>query len=690
MPWLVALSILLLGLIVLYILTLWQARRAEAVYPPVGPFVIVEGSRLHYLRQGTGRPVILLHGSDGFLQDYSEQVVQALADEYEVLAFDRPGHGYSDPPVRERPTPRVQARLLHGALQQLDICKPVLVGHSWSGTLLLVYALEYPDDVSGLVLLAPWVYAPDTRFSPLLRIPQIPWLGSLLVSTLLVLIRRPLIWRNLKQAFWPDPVPLSYARLAQTLWMRWPWQAKLVAQEITSAWTMLPTLHPRYREIVTPVRIVAGSEDHAVIPAQHALRLQRDLPHSELALLPHTGHELPQLRPEAILEAVRHCWMEAAAGQTQEQSSHGLAESPSEDEAFSVDYRRARELVFRYGWNATAYQILNPGMNYWFAEGVEAVVGYVRRQKVRVAVSAPICQANLTAEIAAAFEQEAACAGERVCWFGAAARLQSVLRASPAHSFLTIGAQPVWNPSHWPDILAKNASLRAQLNRARNKGVQVSEWSPERAHNHPDLQRCLEEWIASRPLPPLRFLTEPVALDHLADRRIFVAEVGAAPLGFLIATPIPDRNGWLIEQIIRGRQAPNGTAEQMVDAAMRTLGAEGFEYITLGLAPLADNIGAEPQQYSPWLRFLLAWIRAHGRRFYNFQGLYAFKAKFKPDAWEPLFAIANEPDFSLRTLYAIADAFSAGPPLGMVARALYAAFRQELAWLGDWLRARQA
>ena len=56
-----------------------------------------------------------------------------------------------------------------------------------------------------------------------------------------------------------------------------------------------------------------------------------------------------------------------------------------------------------------------------------------------------------------------------------------------------LGAQPVWDPRNWPAAVAKRGSLRAQFNRARNKGVIVTEWSSEKAENHPALRRVLSQ-----------------------------------------------------------------------------------------------------------------------------------------------------------------------------------------------------
>jgi phosphatidylglycerol lysyltransferase len=87
-----------------------------------------------------------------------------------------------------------------------------------------------------------------------------------------------------------------------------------------------------------------------------------------------------------------------------------------------------------------------------------------------------------------------------------------------------------------------------------------------------------------------------------------------------------------------------------------------------------------------WLRWTLTWVRAHGRRFYDFQGLDRFKAKFEPDAWEEIVALADAPRFPPRALWAIAGAFSAGSPVALVARAVGRAVSQETRWLGRALR----
>lgn len=184
----------------------------------------------------------------------------------------------------------------------------------------------------------------------------------------------------------------------------------------------------------------------------------------------------------------------------------------------------------------------------------------------------------------------------------------------------------------------------------------------------------------------MHFLVEPQTLERLFDRRIFVAERQQKVIGFLVASPVPQRNGWLIEQTIRGTGAVNGMVELLIDTAVRTMAAGASQYVTLGLSPLSEREAQGRDENPFWLRTVLHWMRLHGHRFYNFEGLDYFKAKFQPDRWEPVFAIANEPSFSPVFLYAIAAAFTAGKPLQAIYQALLRAIILELDWIQKKMR----
>ena len=149
-------------------------------------------------------------------------------------------------------------------------------------------------------------------------------------------------------------------------------------------------------------------------------------------------------------------------------------------------------------------------------------------------------------------------------------------------------------------------------------------------------------------------------------------------VAFTVLSPVPARNGWLVEQIVRGRAAPNGTAELLLDYAVKAVATSGASYVTLGLSPLSQRADAAVTGQPMWLRFTLRWVRLHGARFYNFGGLDAFKAKFNPERWEPIYAISEGRTFPPRALYAIAGAFSGGNPIKLVIVALVGAIKNEI------------
>ena len=363
--------------------------------------------------------------------------------------------------------------------------------------------------------------------------------------------------------------------------------------------------------------------------------------------------------------------------------------SPRSPKQKETEVARARELVLEHGWNSTSFQIINPGIQRWFSRAGDAVVGYVTSKGVRVVVGAPVCEKDLLADVAGRFEASARRAGKKVCYFAAETRLESILGSNSSYTKFLLGAQPAWHPAFWADNIAQHRSLRAQLNRARNKGVTVSEWLVERARRNADLADCLHVWLDSKGLPPLHFMVEPDTLARLENRRVFVAELDGRVVGFVVLSPVAKRNGWLFEQFPHRPGAPNGTVELMIDTAMRTLADDGCDYATLGLSPLSRRANVDTGDQPFWLRFVLAWVRKHGQRFYNFDGLDAFKAKLRPERWEPVFAVANEPRVSFRTLAAIAGAFSGNATMKLVLGGLLKATSTELRWLRKRLFASQ-
>ena len=129
-----------------------EAADAKA-YPPPGQMVDVGGYRLHINCTGSGSPTVVIESGWGDLSASWGWVQPEVAKTTRICTYDRAGMGWSEASPQPR-TAREFAKELHTLLVKANEPGPyVLVGHSMGGFTVLVYAHDYPDEVSGLVLI---------------------------------------------------------------------------------------------------------------------------------------------------------------------------------------------------------------------------------------------------------------------------------------------------------------------------------------------------------------------------------------------------------------------------------------------------------------------------------------------------------------------------------------------------------
>lgn len=310
---------------------------------------------------------------------------------------------------------------------------------------------------------------------------------------------------------------------------------------------------------------------------------------------------------------------------------------------------RVLALLKRYGHNTTCFQILEPGLDYWF-DGDDACIGYCDTGGAWVVAGAPVAPVEREIEVFERFLAAAHARGRRVRFFCVEKDLSDELGLAHLH----IGDQPVWDPAEWDAVLRSKRSLREQLRRARAKGVVVRAVSPEELGDtaspvRQKIDAMIEHWMSSRAMAPMGFVVhlDPYSLPE--ERRFFVAERGDAVMGILAAVPIYAREGWFFEDVLRDPEAPNGTIELLFDHAMRDIHALGSRHVTFGLAPLA---GTEHK--------VLRFIRDHTAWLYDFEGLRRFKAKLKPTDWEAVFMAYPSRERGIRATVDILAAFARG------------------------------
>lgn len=292
------------GLLVIYTgVAAWVITRR---YPPLGRFVEADGVRLHIIDRGEGQPIVLLHGWGATARDFLPTLMEPLAQDFRVLAIDRPGYGFSGRPNRPpADSPAAQAAIIRAGLVKLGIERPIIVGHSWGGALALAYALTYPDEIAGVVAIAPTSHPWRGDGHLYDRISQLPILGVLFRWTLVAplgLIVAPI---NVREAFAPEPDLNDYAKNIGTNLVLRPGQFRANAEDLARLKDHLETQSTAYHQISVPVAIVAGRRDRVTLTRTHARALAEAVPDATLTVVPRAGHMVHHTQPDVVLAAIR-------------------------------------------------------------------------------------------------------------------------------------------------------------------------------------------------------------------------------------------------------------------------------------------------------------------------------------------------------------------------------------------------
>lgn len=283
------------------------ARRAEQRHPPRGKFVEVDGVRLHYFEAGEGAPVVLIHGNGVTAEDYvASGLFDRLAENHRVIAFDRPGFGYSKRPRSRIWTASAQATLLAGALDQLGVGRASVVAHSWGTLVALRLALLRPDLVAGLGLMSGY-YWPTPRLDvPMLSGPAIPGFGDVLRYTLsppIGWLMAPLVFR---QIFSPAKVTDTFKAGFSTSMALRPSQIRASAADTALMPLEAMKLSKHYGELACPVVLIAGDGDKIASYKHQSVKLAEELG-CKLHTIEGAGHMVHHLAPDkvaAVLEAL--------------------------------------------------------------------------------------------------------------------------------------------------------------------------------------------------------------------------------------------------------------------------------------------------------------------------------------------------------------------------------------------------
>jgi pimeloyl-ACP methyl ester carboxylesterase len=280
----------------------WTYGRLPGEPRPTGSFVRIGKLRIRYLeRPGSGTPVLLIHGLPGTAEDFNS--VTPLLAGHRAIAIDRPGFGYSTGGYVSFDR---QLQTIQALLGALHLVRPVLVGHSYGGTIALAFAERHPSEVRGLVLVdaaaaGDHLGSYEEVQAHVVKFLQLPVIREIANATFAQLLTTVSVNQGDSDAFHPQPVaPAHRRRLLEINSTRGNLEA--FAGEQLAANGVINRIDKRLRTIAVPAVVIQGEQDRLVKPV-HGRRLAGELPDARLQMVP-GGHMAPYTHPATVAAAV--------------------------------------------------------------------------------------------------------------------------------------------------------------------------------------------------------------------------------------------------------------------------------------------------------------------------------------------------------------------------------------------------
>ena len=289
-----------------------------------------------------------------------------------------------------------------------------------------------------------------------------------------------------------------------------------------------------------------------------------------------------------------------------------------------------------HGYNAHSLVSIAPGARFWTCPEIEGAITYNEFGKVWLVPGDPLVSLENATELTRRFIETAREEGRFTAFLPATERF-AVQAAPLGLRAVKIAAAPYFDLTSWGPRGDRAKKARAGVNQARRAGVRVTRVHCIDQTLKEETAYLCQSWLKTRRCAMKfgwLFALDP--FQHAARKKFFTARDSAGNLvGFLAASPIPAREGWYLEDVLRLPSAPGGTADLLVVEALNLLKLEGAKVATLGTSPLARDGSVAPEVGNNELVANVVRIATgYFAVFYNFEGLRRFKTKFAPTWWE--------------------------------------------------------
>jgi pimeloyl-ACP methyl ester carboxylesterase len=296
--------------VVLAVMTRVGVDVLQRKYPPTGRFINVAGERLHVVeigpRDAVGPPIVLIHGASSNLGTMRVPLGDLLAKNHRVIMIDRPGHGWSTRDDLKNSSPAMQAKMIDEALGKLGIEKAIVVVHSLAGALGALMALDYPQRVAGLVILAGVAYPWPGGVGFYNSVVTTPVIGPLLAYTITLPLGLLLAEPGTRSVFLPQTMPDGYVEQSAIPLVLRPRAFLANAWDLVTLKQAVIAQAPRYGKIKVPTLVITGDTDATVSPVIHSKHLAETVPGAKLIVLPGVGHMVQNAAPDLIVTEIEN------------------------------------------------------------------------------------------------------------------------------------------------------------------------------------------------------------------------------------------------------------------------------------------------------------------------------------------------------------------------------------------------
>jgi pimeloyl-ACP methyl ester carboxylesterase len=298
------LFLLVMSTLGLVLFAAFSNKKAAQYLPPSGTFAQLGTTKLHYVDQGQGPAIVMVHGLAGNLHNFTYGLASPLAKNYRVICVDRPGCGYSERHGHADSSLEAQADTLALLLDHLAIESAVFVGHSLGGAISLAMAQRHPQKVKALALIAPLTHLPDETahvFKPL-DIAS-PLVRRMLGWTLAVPGTIYRMNASLKVIFGPEKAPADFALRGGGILALKPKTFITASSDLQQAKFSMPSIEEGYAGMTIPTSLLFGREDRVLSCKLNGEDMTTRIQGLQLTLVS-GGHMLPVTQIEQSLQFV--------------------------------------------------------------------------------------------------------------------------------------------------------------------------------------------------------------------------------------------------------------------------------------------------------------------------------------------------------------------------------------------------